>query len=139
MSLTAAATIRLGVKGLAKYMTSGAAAQRKVLRDYKYPDQEGAAQARYYRDARKHIVSLHHNGHDAAWLLHKADQLDVLAGRHGGQSAVRLTNNARALRHYARNFADREYQILSDIDLALYSGPVRITAVPDLHVYEGGQ
>lgn len=139
MSKTRVSMIKLGVKGLAKYMTSGAAAQRKVLRDYKFPDPEGTAQAKYYRDARKHIVALHQNGHDDAWLLQKADQLDALAGRHGGRSAVRLTNNARGLRNYARAFTSNPYEILPDLSLYLDFGPVRVTVAPELHVRERGQ
>lgn len=44
--------IKIGLKGLAKFMTSALAAQRKVLRDYKYPRQEGQTHASYYRDGR---------------------------------------------------------------------------------------
>jgi hypothetical protein len=40
--------IKIGLKGLAKYMTSRPAAQRKVLWDYKNSDPEGQAQASKY-------------------------------------------------------------------------------------------
>jgi hypothetical protein len=47
--------IKISLKGLAKFMTASPSAQRKVLRDYKYPKPEGEAQASFYRDARRDI------------------------------------------------------------------------------------
>ena len=131
--------IQISVKGLAKYMHSGPATQRKVLRDFKYPDPEGSAQAKYYREARKWIVAYHQNDHDESWLHRKADQLDLRAGHQGGHSAVRLGNNARALRHYVRAFAGKPFEVLSELKLDLIYGPVRITVAPELHVLEKGK
>lgn len=131
--------IQISVKGLAKYMLAGPAAQRRVLRDYKYPDPEGAAQAKYYREARLGIIAYHQNGHDAPWLLRRADQLDTQAGHQSGRSAVRLRHNARGLRHYARAFADLEFDVRAELNLDLRHGPVRITVAPELHVAEDGE
>ena len=128
--------VKLSVKGLAKYMTSGPATQRKVLRDFKYPDPEGAAQAKYYREAGNCIVAYHQNSHDEDWLHRKADQLETRAGRQGGQSAIRLRHNASGLRHYARAFGRKAYEILPELNLDLTYGPVRITVAPELHVLE---
>ena len=62
-------TLKLSAKGLAKFMTSSAAGQRKVLRDYKYPDEEGTAQAAYYREACDIVAQYHRDGHDKLWLV----------------------------------------------------------------------
>jgi hypothetical protein len=52
--------IKIGVKGLAKFMTSTAAAQRKVLQDYKFPDEdEPKAMRLYYGEAVDSIRTYH--------------------------------------------------------------------------------
>jgi hypothetical protein len=121
-------------------MTSGAAAQRKVIWDYKNPDPEGQAQAKYYRDARNAIAKFHDDGQDFAWL--QAQAAALLTGAQSVQSkqlAGRLKNNARAIQRYADNFGDIEYEILPDVALALSFGNVQVTVSPDLHVREGGK
>ena len=57
----------------------------------------------------------------------------------GGQSAIRLRNNARGLRQYADNFSRRRFDVLPDLRMELVHGDVRITVVPDLHVSERGK
>ena len=54
--------MRMSARGLVRFMTSSPAAQRKVLRDYKYPEPEGVAQASYYRDVMDVIERYHGNG-----------------------------------------------------------------------------
>lgn len=132
--------IKISVKGLAKFMTASPAGQRKILRDFKFPDEdEPKAMRLYYGEATDAIKSLHRNGHERQWLLNQADLLNALGGSLGGQSAVRLRNNARGLRHYADNFANRRFTVLPDVRLELVYGDVRITVVPDLHVREGSK
>lgn len=129
--------IKIGLKGLAKFMTSNSAQQRKILRDYKYPDPEGLAQATYYREARDFIVAYHRNGQDASWLIERAMILDSFALQSTGQTKTRYKNNARALREYARFFAKKKFEVLSDVNLKLTLSGVTISIVPDLHVKEG--
>jgi len=71
--------IKIGVKGLAKFMTASAAGQRKVLRDYKFPNEEGTAQAAYYREARDFVAEYHRRGHPAEWIRDKATVLQTTA------------------------------------------------------------
>ncbi len=49
--------IKLSAKGLAKFMTLSAAGQRKVLRDYKYPDEEGAAPSGLLPRSTRHRIN----------------------------------------------------------------------------------
>jgi hypothetical protein len=57
--------IRISVKGLAKFIEGGPSAQRRVLREYKYPDEdEPSAMRLYYRDATDRIYAFHKNSHD---------------------------------------------------------------------------
>ncbi len=129
--------IKLSIKGLAKYMASSPSAQRRVLRDFKYPrGEEAFAMRLYYRDACERITAFHRNDHDCEWLRSEADDLSRLASLTGGSGGVRLRNNARALRQYEQHFASRSYEILDELRLELEFSGVRITATPDLHVRE---
>ncbi|MFH2001901.1 MAG: hypothetical protein ABIK28_19635 [Planctomycetota bacterium] len=127
---------RISLKGLANFMTSGAARQRKILRDYKYPDPEGAAQAGYYRDARNCILEYHREGREEAWLYERHRHLRGQSIVAPPQVKPRLENNARAVRQYARNFSGRNFTILENVPLALAFSGVTVSVYPDLHVNE---
>jgi hypothetical protein len=128
--------IKLSAKGLAKFMTSSAAGQRKVLRDYKYPDEEGTPQAAYYREARDIVAQYHRDGHDKLWLRERAAVITSTATVLGGRVATRLRHNARALADDADHFAPRQLEVLPQRKFYLSFDDVRITVVPDLHVRE---
>jgi hypothetical protein len=132
--------IKMSVKGLAKFMTASPAAQRRILKEFKFPDDdEPKAMRLYYGEATDAIKGFHRRGNDTQWLMNQADLLSELATSLGGQSGVRLRNNARGLRQYAQNFQGRTFSILSDLRLALVHGNVKITVAPDLHVNEGNK
>lgn len=132
--------IKISVKGLAKYMRSGPAAQRKVLRDYKFPkEDEPKAMRLYYREALDSIRAYHGSQRPANWLREQGDRLSQLALLADGMSRTRLRNNVRALRHYADNFANRQFTVLDDLRLELTFDSVRVTVAPDLHVREASK
>ena len=128
--------IKVGLKGLAKFMTSNASRQRKVIRDYKYPDPEGYAQAGYYRDARDLIASYRRKGCEPSWLHDQALKLDALAAQAGGRVKTRFKHNARILREYSRYFAKKRFEVLPNVKLKLVFGGVEVSVVPDLRVKE---
>jgi hypothetical protein len=130
--------IQIGLKGLAKFMTSSSLAQRKTLRDYKFPDREGEAQGKYYREARRFIPAFHQQGNPEGWLSHKANEARTLAQLRGGMSGIRLRNNSRALIEYERCWGAKSFQVLKNVSLALHFHDVRISVYPDLHVTENG-
>ena len=131
---------RISVKGLADFMTASATRQRTILRQFKYPlEDEPQAKIIYYREARDRVAVLHKGGKDRDWLLGQASALDTLAASSTGKTKTRLRHNARALRAYAAHFADRDFDILADLQLNLAFGDVVITVVPDLHVSEAGR
>ena len=133
-------TIKLSVAGLAKYMTSSPANQRKVLRDYKYPDEDQPIAMRmYYKDAVDRIHALHASNADSTWLVGQAKQLEALARSATGSTGTRLRNNARALDAYANYFTKKKYQVLSPARLRKQFGDVLVTVSPDLHVVERKQ
>jgi hypothetical protein len=130
--------IRLSVKGLAKYMTSGAAAQRKVLRDFKYPrEDEPMAMRLYYEDACDCIETFLRGGYDRQWLRAEGDTLAIRAAGVGGRQRARLHHNARAVRQYEQYFGGRRLQLQASLNLAIEFSGVQIKVVPDLNVIEG--
>ena len=131
--------IKISLKGLAKFMTGGAAAQRKILWDFKHPDPEGSAQARYYKEARDRIAAFHGHQHADGWLSQQAGTIASHALTSAPAAKVRLQNNARALRAYERHFGDRQFEILPDLSLELTYSGVRVSVQPDLHVRELGR
>lgn len=128
--------IKIGVKGLAKFMTASAAGQRKVLRDYKFPNEEGTAQAAYYREARDLVAEYHRRGHPAEWIRDKATVLQTTAAALPGRVATRLRHNARALLDYATHFPSKVYVVLPEKKFYVTFGEVRVSILPDLHVRE---
>jgi hypothetical protein len=131
--------ISITLKGLAKFVTATPAKQRKILRDYKYPKEEGQAMAQYYKEARDVVYSFHKNKRPKEWLMTKANEIRTLAAGVGGGSGPRLQNNARAIEQYAQNFSSRKIDILPDLDVSFTADGVRVKINPDLHVSEGGK
>ncbi|SRR5229473_444543 len=131
--------INISIKGLAKFMSSSHVTQRKVLKDFKYPDPEGSAQAMYYRDARELIRSFHQKNLAPEWLPEKAKLLLSLAAQGSNSTAARLRHNARAITEYQAHFGGEIYELLPEPSLVFVCGIVRVTAYPDLHVRQGGQ
>lgn len=131
--------IKIGLKGLAKFMTASAAGQRKVLRDYKFPDDEGTAQAAYYREARDLVAEYHRHAHPAEWLREKAAILQSTAAALGGRVGTRLRHNSRGLIDYSTHFPSKAYMVLPERKFFVTFGDVRISVLPDLHVQEKGR
>lgn len=129
--------ISIGIKGLAKYMTSGAATKRKILYDYKYPDPEGSAQAQYYTEARSTIARLVRKTIDRPLALQRSDELLAMGDAVRGARGTKLKCNGRAIAQYVRHFGAKEFEWLQPPKLELAFGPVRIVTTPDLHVRDG--
>ena len=120
-------------------MTATQMRQRKLLREYKYPDEsEAQAKIHYYKEARQDIARFHLKGKDKAWLRGRADQLEIEGEDGPKMRKVRLRNNARALREYAHHFGDKQYEVLDGLRLRLRFNDVQVNVVPDLHVRENG-
>jgi len=128
--------VRISLKGLAKFMTANSSQQRKVLRDFKYPDPEGHAQARYYREAKNYIVAYHKGNHDRIWLFTKSVMLKTKASQSRENVGIRYAHNARAVRQYLRHFGMKKYTILQNLSFTYQYCGVVIKVVPDLHVRE---
>lgn len=131
--------MKLSLRGLVKYMTSSPSAQRKVLRDFKYPDPEGSAQRDYYKEARESIVKYHKDGHDPRWLEQRGRLLTAQSEVERGPRKVRLRNNSRAIYAYARFFGHEDFEVLKPPTLSLSFASVRVSVFPDLYVIENNK
>lgn len=131
--------MKISLKGLAKYMTSGFATQRKILRNFKYPDPEGFAQAIYYADARRAIRDYHSRQNDPTVLLRAVDKLQIKASRSHGSARTRHDHNIRAIQSYSNHFHRRKFAIQSNPRLDYSHGKVVVSCMPDLYVTERGR
>ncbi len=130
---------KLSLSGLADFMTKSASGQRKLLRNYKYPDTDDAsAKILYYKEARDRILAYHSAGNDMELLTDAIKDLEKLAALSMGQRKTRLGYNVRALRDYARHFSKKSFEILKEASLGLNFDDVIVTVYPDLHVEEKG-
>ncbi|MGE3172687.1 MAG: hypothetical protein AB7O97_08675 [Planctomycetota bacterium] len=134
-------TKKLSLRGLAKYMTASPHVQRKILHEFKYPNQAAAAAMRHYYVPATEAITLHHaDDRGADWLRQRAAVFDAQAAAEAQAGRARkLASNAKALRHYARNFADREFTMRKQPSWRLTYGDVIISVRPDLHVVENGK
>ena len=90
--------IKLTLKGLAKYVASSPAAQRKILQDFKYPSSdEPFAMRVYYREALDCLKGYIRERRSPEWLRERARQLTVTQDVQSAKSIGRLRQNARAV------------------------------------------
>jgi hypothetical protein len=118
-------------------MTSGDARKRKILRDYKFPDPEGAVQTKYYAEARRVIEQYHSGGNDVSVIVSAVDELNTKAAREHGRKHDRLRNNIRALESYLSNFGKKKLTVLPTPNVKFTHGQVLVSAYPDLYVKDG--
>ena len=125
---------------LAKFMTSDAAAQMRVVHDAKYPNtDESRAQAKYYREAHDRVRIHHNRSQPPPWLPAEAAALRVQAGQSPkSRTRSRLHNNARAIDDHAAHFAGRPFTVLKGKRFKLVYGDVTIRVTPDFIVRERG-
>lgn len=131
--------IRLGLKSFATFVCAKPARGRRILHDHKYPEPEGAAQAKYYGQALSAIARYHTHAHEAEWLGQKAEELRGEAAQTGRQQlATKLRSNAKALDAYAEHFALPKYTGEPPPQLSLRIGRIVVGASPDLSLLVRG-
>ena len=132
--------IKLTLKGLAKYVASGPAAQRKILQDFKYPAaDEPFAMRVYYRDAIDCLREYIRSKHPSEWLRERA--IEIASAREGqsATSARRLRQNAQAVLLCEKHFRRGDLELLDAPRLRLNHHGVSISVVPDLCVKAGAK
>jgi hypothetical protein len=131
--------IKLTYSGVADFMASTPSKQRKILTEYKYPDEdESRAKIFYYREARESIVAYHKGKKSNSWLEQQGTRLGEMAALEDRNSArrSRLQNNSRTILDYSRNYNSDSCQILDQFSQKLLIGGVVISVYPELHVTE---
>jgi hypothetical protein len=107
--------------------------QRKILRDFKFPDPEGHAQALYYADARLVIQKFHRNGYPRTWLLDQSSRIRTKEATDRSATRQRLDHNARAIAAYSDHATEGRLQFITIPPLHFNQGRVSISVSPDLH------
>jgi hypothetical protein len=131
-------TIKLTLKGLAKYIASSPSAQRKILQDFKYPSaDEPFAMRMYYREATDCLKEYVRERHSSEWLRQRAIQLTAEREGQSATSARRLRQNAEAVLLYEKHFGSKELEVLSTPKFRLSFHDVAVSVVPDLCLRDG--
>jgi len=129
---------KIAMKSFADFVSGTESARTRILRGYKYPDEEGMAMAKYYWPAKSTIVAFHDEKHDPKWLLEQALELEKGAMTPSRSLRTKLLNNARSVKNYAEHFSGRHYEVLGNVKFPFTLGGVSINVTPDIHVADGG-
>lgn len=130
--------IKLTLKGLAKYIASSPAAQRKILQDFKYPAaDEPFAMTVYYREAKNCLKQYIREQRSPEWLREQARQLTSTVDGQPAKSIARLRQNARAVLLYEKLFRMTGFELLDTPRFRLAYHGVTISVVPDLCLLDG--
>jgi hypothetical protein len=130
--------IRLSLKGLAKYVASSPAAQRKILQEFKYPAaDEPFAMRVYYREAIDCLRSYIKGRHSSDWLRERASELGASFAGQSPAAACRLRQNAQAVLRFEKHFGSKRLEVLDTPKFRLVFHDVVISVVPDLYLREG--
>jgi hypothetical protein len=130
--------IKLTLKGLAKYIASSPAAQRKILQDFKYPAaDEPFAMRVYYREAMDCLKQYIRQQRSPEWLREQAHQLTSTLDGQSPKSIERLRQNARAVLLFEQLFRATGVEIIDTPRFRLTFHGVTISVVPDLYLLDG--
>lgn len=130
--------IKLTLKGLAKYIASSPAAQRKLLQDFKYPAaDEPFAMRLYYREAKDCLKQYIRDQRSPEWLREQAHQLTGTLNGQSPKSVERLRQNARAVIAFERFFSATGVELLDTPRFRFTHHGVTISVVPDLSLLDG--
>ena len=129
---------KISMKGLAQFVLANPARQRKILRDFKYPDKGDAkAQIPYYSRARQAIGTFYRSGHAPNWLLVRANNIRFSpAASKSPQSKTICEYNARALESYHKYFVNKTFQCEEALRTQTSIAKVQVNVNPELHVFE---
>jgi hypothetical protein len=134
--------IKISVTGLAKFMKSGPATQRTLLKTYKFPtDKYGNKRPQIvrYSEARAAIKKYHESGNDVATLLMAVVALQKKeANLDPEKDTGRIRDNIRAIEAYMKYFSKSKFTVLENPRPKYIHSSVEVSASPDLFVDENG-
>ncbi|MCY3646136.1 MAG: hypothetical protein OXH07_04070 [Chloroflexi bacterium] len=129
----------ISLTGLVKFVVASPSQQRKVLRDHKYPDPDGLAQAKYYQEATRAIMAFYRNGHDRSWLEARADALIARKAGASEHAKTKLDSNAAVLRSHAKHFSSQGVDLVESPKLVYVHAGLDIAVTPHLSIMERKQ
>jgi hypothetical protein len=134
--------IKISVTGLVKFMKSGPATQRTLLKTYKFPTEKNVKkrpQIVRYSEARTAIKKYHENSNDVATLLAAVTALEKKAATAGpDKDTSRLRDNIRAIEAYMKYFSKSKFVVLENPRPKYIHSSVEVSTSPDLFVEENG-
>jgi len=134
--------IKISVTGLAKFMKSGPASQRTLLKTYKFThDKSGNKRPQIvrYSEARAAIKKYHESGNDVATLLSAVAALQKKeATIDPDKDASRIKDNIRAIETYMKHFSKNKFVVLENPKPKYTHASVEVSASPDLFVDDSG-
>jgi len=134
--------IKISVTGLAKFMKSGPASQRTLLKAYKFDtDKNGNKRPQIvrYSEARAAIKKYHESGNDVATLLAAMTALQKKeAAIDPEKDTSRIKDNIRAIEAYMKYFSKNNFIVLENPKPKYTHGGVEVTTSPDLFVDDKG-
>lgn len=129
---------KIAMTSFSEFVSGTESAKTRILRGYKYPNDEGKAMAMYYGPAKSVISAFHHDKHVYEWLWTKALELDQKAMTPSKSLRTKMLNNARSVRNYAEYFGVNHYDVLGNVKLPFALSGVAINVTPDMHVVDEG-
>jgi len=131
-------TKKIAMTSFADFVAGTESSKARILKGYKYPNDEGMAMAKYYLPTKSAISDFHENKYNRQWLIEKAVELQESALTPSSSLRTKLLNNSRSIKSYAEHFSDHHYNILENVKFPFTLGGVTINVTPDLHVEDGG-
>lgn len=129
---------KIGMKSYAEFVSGTESARARILRGYKYPNDESMAMATYYGPAKAIISEFHNEKHKPEWLWTKVYELEQKAMTPSKSLRTKLLNNSRSIRDYANSFSNVHYDSTDSIRLSFTMHGVTINVTPDLHAILNG-
>ena len=132
--------IKITLTGLAKYIASSPAPQRKILQDHKFPASDEAFAMRvYYREATDVLKDFIDRHESKEWLRQQALALRVPRPEQTPKGVARLERNAAAVMWLDNYFGGRKLERLDCPRFRLTYSNVSISVVPHLYVRDGSK
>lgn len=133
--------MKISVNGLAKFILGSPATQRRILRDFKFPNFPNGArkpQIVRYSEARAGIKKYHESGNDKSILVKAVADLAMKRAENPEKDAARINDNIRAIESYMKYFSENNFEVLQTPRPIYARNDVLVSAMPDLYVSENG-
>lgn len=131
----------LSAKGFAEFVLAGPSKKAQIVRNMLKPkSKEAQVIVLYYARAIRVIRLYHAKGNDHQYLKQEIHSLEkMLEVATSPQSRASLQNNLRAVKSYMDIYGHRKRTLVPRPRIAYTHGTIRLSASPDLALYEDGK